>query len=47
MPQRSIGKGTPIVTQNKLLKEMVSQFFFPLLLTASGLAVLVFWPFPL
>jgi hypothetical protein len=35
------------VIQNKLLKEMVSQFFFPFLLTATGLGVLVFWPFPL
>jgi hypothetical protein len=35
------------VVQNKLLKEMVSQFFLPLLLAASGLGVLVFWPFPL
>jgi hypothetical protein len=33
--------------QNKLLKEMVSEFLFPLLLAGTGLAFLVFWPFPL
>jgi hypothetical protein len=35
------------MTQNKLLKEMVSQFLFPFLLTATGLGLLVFWPFRL
>jgi|APTNR8051073442_1049403.scaffolds.fasta_scaffold07534_4 hypothetical protein len=31
--------------QNKLLKEMTSQFLFPFILAATGLGVLVFWPF--
>jgi hypothetical protein len=33
--------------RNKLLKEMVSEFLFPFLLTATGLGILIFWPFPL
>ncbi len=33
--------------QKKLLKEMASEFLFPFLLTATGLGILVFWPFPL
>jgi len=35
------------MTENKLLKDMLSQFFLPLLATATGLGILVFWPFPL
>jgi hypothetical protein len=31
----------------KLLRKMVSEFVFPLLLTATALGVLIFWPFPL
>lgn len=32
---------------SKLLKEMTSEFFLPLLVAATGLGLLVFWPFPL
>jgi len=38
-------RGGPIMIQNKLLKEMTSQFLFPFILAATGLGVLVFWPF--
>jgi hypothetical protein len=35
------------MVQNKFLKEVTSQFLFPLILAASGLGILVFWPFQL
>lgn len=31
----------------KLLREMTSEFFLPLLVAATGLGILVFWPFQL
>lgn len=33
------------MAQNKLLKDVVSEFLFPLLVAASGLGIIVFWPF--
>ena len=46
MVRRSIfpQEDRPLV-QNKLLKEITSQFLFPLILAASGLGILIFWPF--
>lgn len=31
--------------QKQLLKDVMSQFIFPLILAASGLGIVVFWPF--
>jgi len=36
-----------IMARNQLVKDLMSQFFVPLLLTATGLGMLVFWPFSL
>lgn len=36
-----------IMAKNQLVKDLMSQFFVPLLLTATGLGVLIFWPFSL
>ena len=35
------------MTKNQLMKDLMSQFLVPLLLTASGLGMLIFWPFSL
>lgn len=35
------------MTKNQLMRDILSQFFVPLLLTASGLGIIIFWPFPL
>jgi hypothetical protein len=33
------------MAKTPLLKDVMVQFFVPLLLTASGLGLLIFWPF--
>lgn len=33
------------VTQNSFMKEIATEFLFPFMLAASGLGILVFWPF--
>jgi len=50
----AIGAGTQhpwqeerIMAKNQLVKDLMSQFFVPLLLTATGLGMLIFWPFSL
>lgn len=35
------------MTKNQLMKDLMSQFLVPLLLTATGLGMLIFWPFSL
>ncbi len=35
------------MAKNQLVKDLMSQFFVPLLLTATGLGMLIFWPFSL
>lgn len=35
------------MVKNPLIKDLMAQFFVPLLLTGSGLAIVVFWPFAL
>ena len=32
------------MAKNALMKDLMTQFFLPLLLTASALGIIVFWP---
>ncbi len=47
MLHRKISLGSVLMVKNPLMKDLMAQFFVPLLLTASGLAIVVFWPFAL